>query len=134
MEPHLEEDKNKGVRLPVLLPATMRQVEENKLQQIVTPQPSPGNIRLELLWDMARLQSVALKTFHLDSPSTLNDPNRRLLKQEVVCMDRVGHHPNVVELLAVEKVSTCEVRLVMEAAVAYQDNLMEMIAATPGRR
>jgi len=125
-------DNKQGVRLPALPAAG--QVEQRQRQQGMTPRTSPGGIRLQLTWDSARCQSVAWKTFHLASPTTLNDPGRQLIKQEVICMDRVLPHPNVVDLLGVVKVSKREVRLVMEAAIVYQDNLMEMIAAAPEGR
>jgi len=130
MGPHLE-DKKKDVKLPALRATTSQQRQQ---QQTMTRQPSPGNARLHLSWDYAGRQSVALKTFHLASPCTLNDPHRRVIKQEVICMDRVLPHPNVVKLLAVVKVSRNEVRLVMEAAAAFHDNLMEVITAAPGGR
>ncbi len=114
------------------LPAATSQPRQQP--QTMTPHPSPGSIRLQLSWDYALRQSVALKTFHLARASTLSDSGRRQLKQEVVCMDKVLPHPNVVKLLAVVKVSSTEVRLVMEAAAAFHDNLMEVIAAAPERR
>lgn len=110
-----------------MLPATTRQMEQCQQQQMMT--------RLELSWDYTRRQSVAVKTVYLPLPfHTLNDFGRQLLKQEVVCMDRVVPHPNVVELLAVVKISTSEVRLVMEAAAVSHDNLVEVIVASPQGR
>ena len=131
---HLDEQKGKGVRFPFL--SVTSQYGGQRQQQLLqmTPSTSPRCFRLQLAWDYARRQSVALKTFHLASPYTLNDSHRRMLKQEVLSMDRVIPHPNVVELLEVVKVSSNEVRLVMEAAPAFQDNLMEIIAAAPTGR
>lgn len=129
-------------RFPMLPTTTRQEVKQRQQQQMMTPRASSGSTRLELSWDYTRRQSVAVKIVHFPIPTTtalvfrtLNDfVGRRLLKQEVLCMVRVSPHPNVVELLAVEKISTSQVRLVMEYAAAVHDNLAEVIAASPEGR
>jgi len=129
MELSLHDKKRE--RLPPLSATTGHVVQ---LLQTTTDAP-PAGIQVQLVWSFARCRSVALKTFHAASPRTLNeDPCRRLIAYEVLCMDRIIPHPNVVRLLEVKKISPCEVYLVMEAAAASRGSLMKTIVAAPEGR
>lgn len=125
-------DKKCG-RLPPISNPT-RQAEQSQQQQTKTLAP-PANIQVQLTWSLSGRRSVALKTFQTASPRTLDeDSYGQLVAYEVLAMDRVISHPNVVRLLEVKKVSPYTVYLVMEAAAASRGSLMELIVTAPQGR
>lgn len=102
------------------------------------PQEKPRSLALhvdlKLGWDLVDRKSVTLKTFRTD-PFTFEDhPCHQLVEYEIKSMDRTSSHHNIVRLNDVVVKSPSHFCLVMEAAAASQEGLMETITAAPQGR